>query len=156
MAVQRHDQRLSYDRFYDYESARRLREDQGVASPQPGPFHFIPPMRAQYRLGLALAVVVVIASMFLAAYVHADTARLQLSEQEYGERLGALQQSVDEDWGARVEAENALYSGGVAAAGVIYPTTTRYLVLTNIPQASGKRLVEELYPLSRNIIRLDP
>ena len=59
--------------------------------------------------------------------------------------------------GEQVQYEHALYAGDVLSpAEVVYPASTKYLVLTNIPQASGKRLVEELYPLSRRIIRLEP
>jgi hypothetical protein len=91
------------------------------------------------------------------AFISADTARLAYAKQELNNSMGALAQSQAEASGEKVEIERALYSGEIdTTAQVIYPGSTKYLVLTNIPQASGKRIVEELYPLSRRIIRLEP
>jgi hypothetical protein len=150
------DPRLNPDRVFDYMDYRRLRESHPVAKTL-GMYRYIPPLRAQYKLGLGLGVLVLLASWLLTAFVTADAARLDYAQQEISANLGALEQAEAEAWGERVAQENELYAGAVVpAAEVVYPGRTRYLVLTNIPRATGKRLVAELYPLSRRIIRLEP
>jgi len=159
MAMPQQDPRVNSDRLYDYESYLKIRMEyptrrRGRVNSW---FQLVPPIRLQYKMGLTLGVVILIASLAAMAFLSADTARLAYAKQELNNSLGALTQSQEEATGAGVEIENALYSGAVDnSAKVIYPGSTRYLVLTNIPQASGKRIVEELYPLSRRIIRLEP
>lgn len=159
MAMPRQDPRLNPDRLYDYESYLKVRQEyparrRGRISTW---VRLIPPIRLQYRMGLTLGLVVLVASLAAMAFFSADSARLAYAKQELNNSLGALTQSQSEAAGERVEIENSLFSGAAGSnAKVIYPGSTRYLVLTNIPQASGKRIVEELYPLSRRIIRLEP
>jgi hypothetical protein len=159
MAMPQQDPRVYSDRLYDYESYLKIRMEYPTRRRRRvnSWFKLLPPIRLQYKMGLTLGVVVLVASLAAMAFLSADTARLAYAKQELNNSLGALTQSQEEAAGEGVEIENALYSGAVdTTAKVIYPGSTRYLVLTNIPQASGKRIVEELYPLSRRIIRLEP
>lgn len=158
MAVPRLDPRLNPDRIYDYEAYRRVRLDCPGRQRKMGWLRQLRlPVRSQYKLGLGLGVAAVLVSLGLMAFFSADSARLAYAHQELRASLGALDQSQSEAVGEQVQYENALYAGGVISpAEVVYPSSTKYLVLTNIPQAGGKRLVAELYPLSRRIIRLQP
>lgn len=160
MAMPRLDPRVSSDRLYDYEAYQRLRDKMPARRKRSAVrnwYQYIPPMRVQYRAGLLLGVVVLLSSLALMAFYSADSARLEYSKQELEANLGKLAQSHSEATGEQTEHESALYTGDVISpAEVVYPSRTRYLVLTNIPEATGKRLVTDLYPLSRQIIRLDP
>lgn len=159
MAMPQQDPRMNPDRLYDYESYLRIRQDYPTRRRNRvrGLAKLLPPIRLQYRMGITAGLVVLVASLAAMAFMSADSARLAYAKQELNDSLGALTQSQSEAQGERVEIENSLFSGTTeSSAKVIYPGSTRYLVLTNIPQASGKRIVEELYPLSRRIIRLEP
>lgn len=158
MAVPRLDPRLNPDRILDYETYRRVRlEFPGRRSAAKGWRQYFPTIRSQYKLGLGFGLIVLTVALGLMAFFSADSARLAYAHQELRSSLGALDQSQAEAVGEQVQYENELYSGGVVSpAEVVYPISTKYLVLTNIPQASGRRLVEDLYPLSRRIIRLEP
>lgn len=157
MAVPCRDPRMNADRIYDYEMYLKAREEFPGRKKVKSWYLYIPPVRLQYKLGLAAGLFVMVASLGLMAFFSADTARLAYAKQELNTSLGALEQSRAEALGEMVEVENALYAGEIdTSAEVTYPGTKRYLVLTNIPEANGKRIVEELYPLSRRIIRLDP
>ena len=160
MAVPRLDPRVSSDRLYDYESYQRLRERfpsrrrKHLANSW---WQYIPPIRVQYKIGMVLGTVVLLSSLAMMAFFSADTARLEYSKQELASSLGRLEQSKAEAAGEQTEQESQLYGGGVISpAEIVYPSRTRYMVLTNIPEADGKRLVDDLYPLSKEIIRLEP
>jgi hypothetical protein len=158
MAVPRLDPRLNADRILDYETYRRVRlEFPGRRRKLSGWRQYVPTIRSQYKLSVGAGLAVLVAALGLMAFFSADSARLAYAHQELRASLGALDQSQSEAVGEQVQYEHALYAGDVvSSADVVYPASTKYLVLTNIPQASGKRLVEELYPLSRRIIRLEP
>jgi hypothetical protein len=98
-----------------------------------------------------------LASVSALAFFSADNARLEYAEQEYGTVIDRLGQNSQEATGELIQGENSVLAGGVVPrAEVVYPGRIRYVVLTNIPAASGKSLVSQLYPLSRNIIKIEP
>ena len=83
--------------------------------------------------------------------------RVLIRQQEFNAALERLEQSKVEAVEDNTTAESSVLAGEtVSPQEVVYPGATEYVVLTNIPDASGKKLVEELYPLSRQIIRVEP
>ena len=52
--------------------------------------------------------------------------------------------------------QTEVLTGEGQQANVVYPKDTNFVVLTNIENVGGERLVEELYPLSKRIIQVEP
>ena len=52
--------------------------------------------------------------------------------------------------------QSQVLTGEDKQANVVYPKDTNFVVLTNIENVGGERLVEELYPLSKRIIQVEP
>ena len=161
MALPRLDPRVNTDRIYHYEDYRVL----STSFPQKKKLKWYervigrktrPTVRLlEYKIGLTLGVMVIVGAVAMGAFLDADTARLSYEKQEYQAKLLGLDQSTLEAKGAQLNQEQQVLSGtGIASADVVYPASARYLVLTNIPEAGGRRLVEELYPLSASIIEV--
>lgn len=110
-----------------------------------------------YKLALGGGVLTMLLALAAYAGLTADTARLQYEQQELSANLAGLEQARQEAVEANSGAEmKVLQQSTAAQAGVAYPAATDYVVVTNIPPAAGKRLVEELYPLSKRMITVQP
>ena len=168
MAVPRLDPRHNVDRVYQYHdyqvlSARFGRRKkspwyallpwlpQGIAAPRVA-VRLLP-----FKIAMTTGLLVLGGSFAAMAYLETDTTRLRYQEQEYSAALDRLGQSKVEAVEDNLSAESDVLTGAlVSPQEVVYPGMTDYVVLTNIPDASGKRLVEELYPLSKQMIRVEP
>lgn len=110
-----------------------------------------------YKLALGGGVLTMLLALGAYAGLTADTVRLQYEQQDLSANLAGLQQARMEAVEANSGAEmKVLQKGAAAQAGVGYPAQTDYVVVTNIPPAAGKRLVEDLYPLSKRVITVQP
>jgi len=167
MAASRLDPRMNADRIYQYNEYQILSAAFQRRKSRAW-YQFIPPLKRftlerrsvrylPYKLAVLAGLFVLVSSLTALAFLDADIARLEYVEQEYQVSLSGLNQSVSETAGDNVSRENAVFTGnGGSVSEVVYPAQTRYVVLTNIPQASGKNLVEELYPLSREMVTVEP
>jgi hypothetical protein len=169
MAVPRLDPRANADRIYQY-------EDYAVLSAQfrkrktNAWYKFIPilgkigegkPRQAirllPFKLGLATGLLVAVAAVAALAFIGADTARLEYEQQDYNTSLAGLEQTLTEALSDNTSRQSEIFAGnGTLPSEVAYPVHTKYLVLTNVPEADGKTLVEQLYPLSSKVITIDP
>jgi hypothetical protein len=167
MAVQRLDPRHNVDRVYQYHdyqvlSARFARRKRSSWSMLPWlPAGLSAPRVAirllPFKIALTSGVLVLSCSFAAMAYLEADTTRLRYEEQNYAAAIDRLEQSKVEAVESNLSAESNVLAGGIVSPQeVVYPGATEYVVLTNIPDATGKRLVEELYPLSKKMIRVEP
>lgn len=157
MAMPQRDEKFAADRMYDYQEYAELRSSFGLKPQKKSLWRYIPPMRAQYRIMLGFGMLLLTAGMAIMAFMSADSARLEYARQEFRANIAGLEQSITESEGKLVEAQKALYSGEtVSPAEVIYPQETKYLVLSNVADTKGKRLVKDLYPLSKRLIELEP
>ena len=168
MAVPRLDPRRNADRVYQYQDYQILQAQFGRR--RKGPWysflpwvpngHSAPHVAVRllpYKIAFVTGIVVLCCSFAAMAYLEADTTRLIYQEQEFNAALERLEQSKVEAVEDNTSAESSVLAGeNVSPQEVVYPGATEYVVLTNIPDASGKKLVEELYPLSRQIIRVEP
>ena len=161
MALPRLDPRVNTDRIYHYEDYRVL----STSFPQRKKLKWYERLLGrktrctvrllEYKIGLALGMLVIMGAVTAGAFLDADTARLSYAKQDYQAKLLGLDQATTEARGAQLSQEQAVLSGQeVSSAEVVYPVSARYLILTNIPEAGGRRLVEELYPLSASIIEV--
>jgi hypothetical protein len=169
MAVPRLDPRVNTDRVYQYGDYQVL-SAQFRRSKRYGWFKFIPilgdlagkhPKVAirllPYKIALLTGIVVMLGSLAALAFFSADTARLEYQKQEYSGSLAGIEQSLTEAMNDNTQRQSEVLSGnGLAPKDVGYPALTKYMVLTNVPEADGRTLVEELYPLSSKIIKIDP
>jgi hypothetical protein len=110
-----------------------------------------------YKLAFGAGLGTMLLSLGAYAGLSADTARLQYERQDISANLASLGQAkveaVESNTGAEMK---VLQNAGAKQADVAYPARTEYVVVTNIPQAAGKRLVEDLYPLSKRLITVQP
>ncbi len=164
MAVPKLDPRFTQDRVFGYGEYRVLsaafgeRRPSGLKAWQ----RRLSKARAVRLLGfkLAVAVGVIAAVIGLAAMAALDSETMKLSyeEQQLSQGLGVkIEQQMEEVQQGLIQSENELLAGDNKPTALVnYEPATEYIVLTNISEASGKMLVEELYPLSRDMIRIDP
>ena len=168
MAVPKLDPRYNHDRIYQYAEYKVLAATFGRKQPRAW-YEFVNPFSRgkskprlairllPYKLALSVGVLLLVGSMAVMAALQADTTSLEYAGQELSANLATLDQSIQEAVGAIIEAEGEVFSGGVVPPSeIVYPAVTKYLVLTNIPSASGKTLIRELYPLSKRLISLEP
>lgn len=167
MGLPQMDERLGQDRIYHYGEYRKLQEKYGpVGSPRGGKRGLVmfPRVRKHpknairllpYKLVTTLALTIAVSGIIALSFFRADMVRLAYAEQDLGAaRLG---QTIYEAEGSVMSAEAEVVSGVTpAASAVVYPERVNCVVRTNIPKSSGKTLVEELYPLSSEIITVEP
>jgi hypothetical protein len=169
MAVPRLDPRVNTDRIYQYgdyqvlsaQFRRQKRFGWLQYIPIIGDLILSPPKVAvrllPYKLGLLLGVMALITGLGALAFFSADTARLEYQKQEYATSLAGIEQSLTDAMNENTQKQSEVFAGnGLAPHDVDYPVLTNYLVLTNVPEADGRTLVEELYPLSSKLIRIEP
>lgn len=167
MAVPRLDPRMNTDRIYTYNDYAVLHGQFGRRKPKAW-YEFIPVFgkakrsrRAirllPYKLGLAAGVTVLMGALAALSYLSADNARLAYAAQDAKQSIATMDQAVTEAQSANKQAEAELYAGtSDKASEVVYPANTKFITLTNIPNADGKTLVEQLYPLSSRVIKIEP
>jgi hypothetical protein len=109
-----------------------------------------------YKIALSSAVLVLASSLGLYAWLSAETAQLSYDTQELRREMQGLEQARSSAIEDNLAEQSAVMNGATPGTGVVYPAKTDYVVVTNVPEANGKRLVEELYPLSKELVRLDP
>lgn len=168
MAVPRLDPRVNKDRIYEYGdykvlSAQFRRRSQQTfwqrligRNAEPGK-----PRRVvriwNYGSLLTLGLLVMLAGAGMAAFMESDSLRLSYAKQDLKVSLSGMDQSLSEAVGQNLESESrVLAEKSAAPQDVVYPAQTKYVVLTNIPDVAGKNLVDNLYPLSRRLIRIEP
>lgn len=169
MAVPRLDPRVNSDRVYQYGDYQvlsaqfRRRKHYGwlqyipivgelVTSPPKVAIRLLP-----YKLGMLMGVTALALGLGALAFFSADTARLEYKQQEYASSLAGIEQSLTDAMNENTQKQSEVFAGnGLAPHDVDYPALTNYLVLTNVPDADGRALVEELYPLSSKLIRIEP
>ncbi|MCC7478598.1 hypothetical protein IT575_09105 [bacterium] len=106
-----------------------------------------------YKIGLGSGMAVIIASVSLYAWLSAENSRLAYEQQEVQRSLASMEQARSDAAESNLSAQSQVLNGVNPETGVVYPEVTKYVVVTNIPEASGKTLVEELFPLSRRVIQ---
>lgn len=164
MAVPKMDPRFTQDRVYGYGEYRILSAAFGERRPRGFKAwqRRINKGRAVRLFGFKLAVAVGItaAVIGLAAMAALDSETMQLSyeDQQLSQGLGVkIEQQMEEAQQNLIVSENSLLAGEEKPAALVnYEPATEYIVLTNISEASGKMLVEDLYPLSREVITIQP
>ena len=109
-----------------------------------------------YKLALGLGSTVLAVGFGLFSVVSADSARLEYKRQDVESSLSGLAQARSEAVEQKVADQTAVLVGDNASTTGVYPEQTNYVVLTNIPDTAGHQLVEELYPLSRRMITVEP
>ncbi|MCB1186259.1 hypothetical protein KDL29_03750 [bacterium] len=164
MAVPKLDPRFTTDRVYGYGEYKILsaafgeRRPNGLKAWQ----RRLAKGKAVRLFGFKLAIIlgIVAAVIGLAAMAAFDSETMQLSyeDQQLSQTLGTrIEQQMEEAQQGLIQSENELLAGDNKPAALVnYEPATEYIVLTNISQASGKMLVEELYPLSKEMIKIEP
>jgi hypothetical protein len=169
MAVPRIDPRVTKDRIYEYGeykvlsaqfgrkvgSSRRARGETWIGTDTQS--------RLRARRGLSFAllvgicVVLLVASFIYAVWLQTDILRLSYAREDLNSAIAGMDQTLAEALSATLASQVlATSSGKTGAAAVAFPEQTKYVVLTNIPAMSGGKLVEDLYPLSRGLLRIEP
>ena len=164
MAVPKMDPRLTTDRVYGYGEYRVLkaafgeRRRRGLRAMQSNLLKGRAVRLLGFKLVLALGIVAAVTSLAAMAAFDSDTMKLSYEDQQLQQGLGVrIEQQMEEAQQGLIESENELLAGDNKPAALInYEPATEYIVLTNISQASGKTLVEDLYPLSREVLRIEP
>ena len=169
MAVPRLDPRVNTDRVYQYGEYQVLSAQfrrpkrfgwlqyipiigELVTSPPKVAVRLLP-----FKLGLLLGMATLAVALGSLAFFSADAARLEYQQQEYRTSLAGIEQSLTDAMSENTQKQSEVFAGnGLAPHDVAYPALTNYLVLTNVPEADGRSLVEELYPLSSKLIRIEP
>ena len=168
MAVPRLDPRVSKDRIYEYGEYKvlsaqfRRRSQTSFWERLTGRRATADKPRRAVRLWnygalFGLGIVVMLGSAAVATFLESDTLRLSYQQQDLKVSLAGMDQSLNEAVGQNLATESkVLAEKSAAPQDVVYPAQTKYVVLTNIPDVAGKNLVEDLYPLSRKLIRIQP
>jgi hypothetical protein len=167
MAVPRLDPRVNSDRIYTYHDYAILHGQFGRRKHKAW-YEFIPifgkAKRSRtairllpYKLGLSAGLGVLVMALAAWSYLSADNARLAYAAQDAKQSISTMDQAVAEAVSSNKQAEAELFAGANGKASeVVYPAQTKFITLTNIPNADGKTLVEQLYPLSSRVIKIDP
>jgi hypothetical protein len=164
MAVPRLDPRVNADRIYTYNDyvvlsgqfrRRRSRTWLDLVPFLGGRAHAVRLVR--YRVALVLGGLVLTAALSSWAFLAADNARLAYAAQERQASMAGVDQSIAEAISNNKASEAELFAKNKAhSAEVVYPLQMKFITLTNIPEAEGKTLVEQLYPLSSEVIKVAP
>lgn len=168
MSVPRLDPRTNVDRIYQYGEYQVLSATFKRRRPR-GLYKFLPPLWASriqrrsavrmlpFKMTLVCGMLAALAGLGAMAFFTADSVRLAYAKQELETSISGVNQSLAEAVATNASQQNAVLRGEkVSPTEIVYPSQTKYLVLTNIPEVSGKTLVQQLYPLSRRIIRVQP
>ncbi len=167
MAVPRLDPRMNADRVYTYQDYAVLSGQFGRRKPRAW-YEFIPvfgkSLRRRrairllpYKMGMVAGLVLMVTSLAAWSYLSADNARLAYAMQDTRASIASMDQAVADTVSANKGQEAELFAtSSNKASEVVYPAQTRFITLTNIPSADGKTLVEQLYPLSSRVIKIDP
>lgn len=167
MAVPRLDPRMNADRIYTYKDYELLAGQFGRRKARAW-YEFIPVFgkanRARrairllpYKVGVVTGLAVMVTALAAWSVLSADNARLAYALQDTQSAISSMDQSVAEAVSANKQSEAELFAtSSNKASAVVYPAQTRFITLTNIPSADGKTLVEQLYPLSSRVIKIDP
>jgi hypothetical protein len=109
-----------------------------------------------FKLALGIGAMTLIASLCSFSLLSADSLRLAYAKQDMQNGLAGLDQAVSEATEQNAAGQTEVLTGEGTQANVVYPKDTNFVVLTNIENVGGERLVEELYPLSKRIIQVEP
>lgn len=173
MAVPKLDPRVSKDRIYEYGEYKvlsaqfgRRRDLHGKALVHGGGWIGTDTQaRLKQRRGVSFGLLMVIgvllllASFAYAVWLQSDTLRLGYAREKLKSAIASKDQELAEVLSAKLASESRVLAAANAAnapGGMARPTQMKHVVLTNIPAVSGNGLVEELYPLSRGRLRVDP
>ena len=164
MAVPKLDPRFTTDRVYGYGEYRILsaafgeRRRSGLQAVQSKLLKGRAVRLLGFKLAMALGIIAAVTSLAAMAAFDSDTMKLSYEDQQLQQGLGVkIEQQMEEAQQGLIQSENELLAGDNKPAALVnYEPATEYIVLTNISEASGKTLVEELYPLSRKVLRVEP
>ncbi|MCB1218400.1 hypothetical protein KDL44_13500 [bacterium] len=164
MAVPKLDPRFTTDRVYGYGEYRILsaafgeRRHNGFRAWQRRLAKGRAVRLMGFKLLVATGVLAAVIGLAAMAAFDSDTMKLSYEDQQLSQGLGTkIEQQMEEARQDLIQSENELLAGDNKPAALVnYEPATEYIVLTNISQASGKMLVEELYPLSREMIKIAP
>lgn len=109
-----------------------------------------------FKLALGVGALTLIVSVCSFSLLSADSLRLAYAKQDMQNGLAGLDQAVNEANEENAAGQTQVLTGQDKQANVVYPKDTNFVVLTNIENVGGERLVEELYPLSKRIIQVEP
>jgi hypothetical protein len=171
MSALRLDPRTNGDRLYQYKEyqviaarfARRRpapwwkrlllgqRFDERMERRAPKAIRLLP-----YKIAMGSGLAVFMASIGMYAWLSAETAQISYERQELQKKVQGMEQARSAAVESNLADQSAVLNGTTPNTGVVYPAQTDYVVLTNVPDANGKRLVEELYPLSKELVKVDP
>jgi len=166
MSVPRLDPRMNQDRVYQYgeyvvlsaqfKHRRHLSLIDRLARRRILRRRLAAPIRLLgFKVGIISGLFVLLASVSALGFYSADTARLAYAKQESSAALAGLDQAMTEAVQDNMQREAAVLAGGkVSAAEAVRPARVKFVTLTNIPDPTGVDLIEQLYPLSREVIEI--
>jgi hypothetical protein len=164
MAVPKLDPRFTTDRVYGYGEYKVLkaafgdRRRRGFRAMQQQVLKGRAVRMVGFKLATALGIILAVTSLAAMAALDSDTMKLSYEDQQLQQGMGVkIEQQMEDAQQNLISSENELLAGeNKPAALVNYEPATEYIVLTNISEAAGKTLVEDLYPLSRKVLRVEP
>jgi len=109
-----------------------------------------------FKLLLGAGSLLLIGSVCSFSMLSADSLRLAYAKQDMQNGLAGLDQAVSEATEQNASGQTQVLTGETGQNKVVYPESTNFVVLTNIENVGGERLVEQLYPLSKRIIQVEP
>jgi hypothetical protein len=109
-----------------------------------------------FKLALGIGALTLIGSLCSFSLLSADSMRLAYAKQDMQNGLAGLDQAVSEATEQNAAGQTQVLTDKTGENKVVYPADTNFVVLTNIDNVGGERLVEELYPLSKRIIQVEP
>ncbi len=157
---------LKADRIYTYEEFNELRQKVGGQKPRRGVISFkrrrqLVPFAVRITYRSAMVTGVVLLFLALGAYGILTTSVVNKSYKltNVEKSLNNLSLALASEEMANKEAEGKLvYSSERASSlGLVPATKAQYIVRTNIPaKRRDARTVDELYPLSKTLIHIEP
>jgi len=109
-----------------------------------------------FKLALGVGAFTLIASLCSFSLLSADSLRLAYARQDMQNGLAGIDQAVNEATEENAAGQTQVLTGQDAQDKVVYPKDTNFVVLTNIENVGGERLVGQLYPPSKRIIQVAP
>jgi hypothetical protein len=110
----------------------------------------------RFKLALLAGSITLVGSLCSFSLLSADTLRLAYAKQEIENGLVGLDQAVNEAVQSNVEGQREVVNGEAKQDKVVNPDKPSFVIITNIENVGGERLVEQLYPLSQRIIQVEP